>query len=482
MEYTPPGRMRTVEDFVERWHAIGDDLGADIELQGAAGPLGRSVELCGRRVGNRFAIHPMEGWDAAADGAPSEHTLRRWHNFGRSGAALIWGGEAFAVQEDGRANPGQLFLNPARDVTTDLEALRAQVIAGRDEMELAGEPYVLGLQLTHSGRFARPTAEGPAPRIVHHHPVLAARYGIDPELPLLTDIELDAIGENFVAAAKVAQRTGYDFVDVKCCHGYLLHELLGAHTRPGAYGGSFENRTRLFRRIVEAIGATCPGLEVACRVSICDLHPFAPDPKTRIGTVAGWDAHLPYRYGFGVDPSDPRRPDFEEPRRFLALLQELGIRMVNLSVGSPYYNPHVQRPATYPPSDGYLPPEDPLHGVAFHVRAVRACRGAAPDLITVGSGYSYLQEWLPQVAQYEVRKGHVDIVGLGRMVLSYPDFPADVLAGRPLRRKAICRTFSDCTTAPRHGLISGCYPLDDHYAALPEATRVADIKKKLRPS
>ena len=57
----------------------------------------------------------------------------------------------------------------------------------------------------------------------------------------------------------------------------------------------------------------------------------------------------------------------------------------------------------------------------------------------------------------------LDAVGLGRMVLAYPELPADVLQGRPLQRRRICRTFSDCTSAPRAGLVSGCYPLDPHY-------------------
>jgi hypothetical protein len=160
---------------------------------------------------------------------------------------------------------------------------------------------------------------------------------------------------------------------------------------------------------------------------------------------------------------------------------ELGIRLVNLSLGSPYYCPHLQRPAAYPPSDGYLPPEDPLASVARHIRAVRRCKAAIPELCFVGSAYSYLQEWLPNVAEYEVREGHVDFVGLGRMVLVYPDIARDVLLGRPIDRKRICRTFSDCTTAPRNGMLSGCFPLDPYYKDLPEAARLKAIKRGKEP-
>ena len=161
-----------------------------------------------------------------------------------------------------------------------------------------------------------------------------------------------------------------------------------------------------------------------------------------------------------------------------ALLRELGVTLVNLTVASPYWVPHLQRPAAYPPSDGYLPPRDPLYEVAEHLAVVRHCKQSFPDLTLVGSGYSYLQEWLPHVARHEVRQGHVDAVGLGRMVLSYPELPSDAMSGGPLSRKRICRTFSDCTTGPRNGLVSGCFPLDDVYAAHADAARLKEVKRK----
>jgi NADPH2 dehydrogenase len=175
---------------------------------------------------------------------------------------------------------------------------------------------------------------------------------------------------------------------------------------------------------------------------------------------------------------------------------ELGVKLLNLSAGSPYYNPHIQRPAAYPPSDGYQPPEDPLVGVARQIHVVRqvkkhlaTCRqrlaGELPDagempgapLAVIGSAYSYLQEYLPHVAQSVVRSGWVDLVGLGRMTLSYPNMLADAVGQGTLTPKLICRTFSDCTTAPRNGLISGCYPLDKYYSAKPEFQQLKEIKR-----
>jgi 2,4-dienoyl-CoA reductase-like NADH-dependent reductase (Old Yellow Enzyme family) len=189
---------------------------------------------------------------------------------------------------------------------------------------------------------------------------------------------------------------------------------------------------------------------------------------------------LPYRWGFGVNAENPIEPDLTEAARFLSLLRELGIRLVNISAGSPYYNPHVQRPTLFPPSDGYLPPEDPLVGVARQMNAAHALKQEFPDLLIIGTAYTYLQDFLPNVAQAAVREGWVDSVGLGRMVLAYPELPMRVLEGRALDRKRLCRTFSDCTTAPRNGLPSGCYPLDAHYKKSEMAVQLSEIKNRHR--
>jgi 2,4-dienoyl-CoA reductase-like NADH-dependent reductase (Old Yellow Enzyme family) len=218
------------------------------------------------------------------------------------------------------------------------------------------------------------------------------------------------------------------------------------------------------------------------RLSAFDLVPFRPDPERSVGRHLGpgvpdpFDAYLPYRYAFGADTRNPLAVDLEEAYRFLELLRELGIRFVNVSAGSPYYNPHIQRPAIYPPSDGYQPPEDPLIGVARQIAATRAIKERFPDFVIVGTAYSYLQEFLPHVAQHVVRSGGADFVGLGRMVLAYNDLPADVLERGELRTKQLCRTFSDCTTAPRNGLISGCFPLDPHYKQMPIRKELLRIK------
>ena len=441
-------------------------------------PLAAPFDVAGFRVGNRWCIHPMEGWDANRDGSPSELTLRRWRNFGASGAKLIWGGEAAAVRPDGRANPNQTLATA--DNRAGLAALIDELRqAHRERFDETGD-LLVGLQLTHSGRFARPNSKALEPRIAYHHPLLDEKFGIDPsdESMVWTDGQLETLIDEFVAAARLACDVGFQFVDVKACHGYLVHEFLSARTRPGRFGGDFDGRTRLLTTIVRRIRAEVPELLLGVRLSVFDTVPYVTCRD--IGSPMGYSHLLPYRFGFGVDPLDPLTMDLEEPLRLIGTLADLGVSMVNVSCGSPYYCPHLQRPAAFPPSDGYHPPQDPLIGVWRQIDAARQCKAAFPTLPIVGTGYSYLQDFLPCVAQGVVRAGWADFVGLGRMVLAYPELPADTLAGRTLARKRVCRTFSDCTTAPRNGLASGCYPLDPYYKQLPEAGELEAVKRQFR--
>jgi NADPH2 dehydrogenase len=469
--------LKTSEAFRRHLDAAAIPLAFDDALLSPSGsPLARPLEADGLRAGNRFCILPMEGWDGTADGHPTELTRRRWQNFGLSGAKLVWGGEAAAVRHDGRANPCQLVIGDA--TWESLAGLRDALVAAHESSfgKGAANDLVVGLQVTHSGRYARPNAwDRPEPLVAFAHPVLDRRF--PGGVRIMTDDELDRLAEDYVRAAVFAQRAGFQFVDVKHCHGYLGHEILAGHDRPGRYGGSLENRTRFLRTIVEGIRAEAPGLRVGVRFSAFDTVPFRKGESGR-GEPERGDAG--YTSAFGLLRGERLEDALAESRAFLRLLHGLGIRWACTSAGSPYYNPHLQRPALFPPSDGYLPPEDPLAGVARQVRATAILKRDFPDMVLVGSAYSYLQEWLPNVGQRVVREGEVDFVGLGRMVLSYPELPADVLAGRPLVRRKICRTFSDCTTAPRKGLPSGCYPLDPFYAARPEAERLKAVKEALR--
>jgi len=472
VNYRRVATLKTAEDLRQHLGDLGVALPFDEVVEAAPeGPLARPYRRGADVIGNRFAVLPMEGWDGTPEGRPTDLTRRRWRHFGQSGAKLIWGGEAVAVRHDGRANPHQLVLNEA--TVAEIAGLRETLVTAHREHFGRTDDLLIGLQLTHSGRFARPNDTArPEPRIAYRHPYLDSRFGVRDDTALLSDDDLARLTDDFLKAAGLARAAGFAFVDVKHCHGYLGHELLSAVTRPGRYGGSLENRTRFLRDIVAGLHARVPDLEIGVRISVFDFLPF---PLGADGTGVPFLA-ANYPYAFGGDGSG-LAIDLDEPSAFLGLLERLGITLVCTTAGSPYYNPHIQRPALFPPCDGYQPPEDPLVGVARQIAATAWLKARHPRLTIVGSAYSYLQEWLPHVAQRVLRDGGADFIGLGRMMLSYPDLPADVLAGRPVARKRLCRTFSDCTTAPRNGLVSGCYPLDPFYKERPERRRLDELKR-----
>jgi 2,4-dienoyl-CoA reductase-like NADH-dependent reductase (Old Yellow Enzyme family) len=423
-------RLQGTDEFLGRLDEL--DIALPFADPPAVDPLAEPLDVAGRRAANRFAILPMEGWDGTDDGRPSDLVRRRWSRFGSSGAGLVWGGEAFAVCADGRANPRQLCLGPSS--ADDLRELRS----------LLAPDQVAGLQLTHSGRWALTSRPGRGDLLLD-----ARRAG-----ERLRDDELDRLADEYAVAATIAASAGFDFADVKACHGYLQHELLGGP-------GPLEERAKWLRTTVERVRSAAPGLPIGVRLSVFDVVPFHPGPD-----------------GAGEPDADPATPFGFACSDVPALLELIDVDLVCITAGSPYYCPHVQRPAYFPPSDGYQPPNDPLVDVARLVTAAIDVADAVPRATVVASGLSYLQEWLPHVASALVRDHRIAAVGIGRLALSYPDLPADVLAGRSLDGRRLCRTFSDCTTAPRNGLVSGCWPLDEFYKSRPERVQLAAAKRK----
>jgi 2,4-dienoyl-CoA reductase-like NADH-dependent reductase (Old Yellow Enzyme family) len=476
-------------DGVEGFKKHVSELGLDLRIDDRIDPpsecsLYRPISWNGRQIGNRVAIQPMEGWDGTTSGGVTAPMIRRWERFGESGAKLIWGGEAMAVRPDGRANPNQLILN--RENAGAIEALRKSLVASHQRYHGNTDDLVIGFQLTHSGRFCRPNDKKRwEPRVAYRHPLLDPKFSVNSDSMVWTDTQLEELIGDYVKSAKLAYDAGANFVDIKSCHGYLLHEFLSAFSREGIYGGSYENRTRLLFSIIRGVKAEAPGLAIGVRISAFDSVPFQPNPDTAEAGKQGqgmpvpFAGLLPYFFGFGLNPNNPLESDLAETHRLLSDLESLGVTLINLSAGSPYYTPHLLRPAAYPPSDGYQPHEDPLISVARHLNSARELKRAHPGLLMVGSGYSYLQEFLPYVAQHYVREGFVDFVGMGRMVLSYPQQITDSIVNGASQRKLVCRTFSDCTTAPRNGLASGCYPLDEYYKRSEDARRLKEIKAAL---
>jgi NADPH2 dehydrogenase len=464
LRITQVRKLSTAEAFLAHLGGLAISLPFDeqVDPEGAlAAPLAIVDGSAGVLTApNRFAVLPMEGWDGTTDGRPTELVRRRWGRFGSSGCGLVWG-EATAVRPDGRANPNQLVIDDR--TVDDISSLRS----------LLAPTQVAGLQLTHSGRYSRPEGQ-PVPRTAHRHPLLDERVGAG-AADVLSDGELDELAQRYVEAAVLARQAGFSFVDIKHCHGYLLHELLSGYDRPGRYGGDLAGRTLFLRTVVDGIRSRTPDLAIAVRLSLFDLVPF----RAGADGVGVPDTESPYSLAFGGDGTG-LGVDLAETNQLLDLIEQLGIGLVGATAGSPYYNPHVQRPAYFPPTDGYEPPEDPLVGVARQVAATAEIAARHPRLAVVGAGYSYLQEWLPHVAQAVIASGGASMVGLGRMVLSYPALAADVLAGRPLQTRSVCRTFSDCTSAPRNGLVSGCFPLDPFYKEHPQRVDLTRAKKAAR--
>ncbi len=473
---TRVAQLKSATNFTNHLLAIEADLPFKEDLSAPnQSSLGQSFQLkSGQTIGNRFCILPMEGWDGTTDGLPTEHTKRRWHNFAISGAKLLWGCEAVAVCPEGRANPNQLMINEQNLYV--YKELHANLISDHQNKFGTTSDLLIGLQLTHSGRFAIPDSDRiRKPKTLYRHSILDEKFNIPEDHKPMTDAEIDQVVVYFVKAASLAKEAGFQFVDIKHCHGYLGHEFLSAKKRKGKYGGSLKNRMRFLTSIVEGIRATS-NIPVAVRLSAFDFVPYKKN-KANIGVPE--QVNHSYTEAFGGD-AQGTGIDLTEVFEMLSYFEELGIELVCITAGSPYYVPHIQRPAIFPPSDGYLPPEDPLVGVARQIQITHEIKQKFPNLTLVGSAYSYLQEWLPNVAEAVIDETMADFIGLGRMVLSYPEMPDDILKGKQLVRGTICRTFSDCTTAPRIGMISGCFPLDSYYKKMPEATKLKEFKKNSR--
>lgn len=412
-------------------------LGVDIQLQPEILTSLTPVVIGGRTIANRLAIHPMEGCDGTLEGAPDELTFRRWGRFASGGAKLLWG-EAIAIDADVRANPRQLLLSEK-----NLLPLEKLIAFARKEHGPGVGQSLMGLQLTHSGRWSYPT-----PVVLFHDPALRNNGRI------ITDDEIERLQDRYVAAALRARDIGVDFVDIKQCHRYLLSELLAAKTRPGKYGGSLENRTRFVRELLARLAGEAPGLMLASRMNFFDGVPYAKDPDTGIGRP--------------VPGPTENYLELDEALEALRMFRDAGLQLVNVTAGCPYFNPHIGRPADREPPDGYGAPEPGLAGVARHFALAEAAQRACPDLPVIGTGYSYLRHFALEAGEANLRAGKVSLVGLGRGALAYPDFARDVTMDK---RKA-CISVSYCTALMRAKgnelgqYATGCVPRDPVYAKL----------------
>jgi 2,4-dienoyl-CoA reductase-like NADH-dependent reductase (Old Yellow Enzyme family) len=427
-------------------------LGLDIPISDDISILFSHVVVARKVLPNRLAVMPMEGADGDSSGRPTDLTLRRYKRYAEGGASLIWF-EATAVTPAGRSNPHQLWINPeSRDGFKRLvkeTRLAAHRKFGHDHN------IILILQLTHSGRFAKPEGR-PAAVIAQRSPLLDTRQGLSPEYPLISDADLDVLQYDYVAAAGLAREAGFDGVDVKACHGYLISELLAAFTRPDSrYGGSFENRTRFLVETSERIKERVKGIFVTGRLSLYDA--------------------IPYPHGFGVNQSDPAEPDLSEPVRLIKKLREVDFPVLAVSLGVPAYQSHFGRPFDKPLIGQKLPDERPLLGVSRWLRLTAEIQKIFPTLPVVGSGYSWLRHLFPYVAAAVVENEKASLIGLGRESLAYPDWVNALAADGCLDARRVCVCCSKCSQMLRAGCPVGCavHDADSYQAHYREARKRA---------
>jgi len=425
-------RFKTMQALLSK----GQELGLDIPVENDISILARRVRIGRKETPNALAVHPMEGCDGTADGKPDVLSTRRYVRFARGGAGLLWF-EATAIAPEARANPRQLLLTPEN--AREFAALRGQALAAGREANGADYRPFTTIQLAHSGRYSRPV-DRPAPILAHHDGVLDQVHKLPKDYALISDEALDELQGRYVQAARLARDCGFDGVDIKSCHRYLISELLAAHTRPGRYGGSFENRTRFLLDVVRRIRQETPELEITIRLNIYDGHP--------------------YPWGWGVSREDPSVPDLAEPLRLVGLLKQEGVSLINVTAGNPYYTPHINRPFDTNVSGGYIPTEHPLVGVMRLIDLARQVKEAHPEIAVVGTGYSWLRQYMGQVAAAVISRGWADLVGLGRGAFAYPNFARDLLGQGKMDSRSCCITCSRCTQIMRDGGRSGCVPLD----------------------
>ena len=438
-------RLRDIGDLRQ----LNKQLGTNVEAIEDVSILSESVKVGKLVIPNSLAVHPMEGCDGDSEGRPGKLTLRRYERFAAGGAGLIWA-EATAVVPEGRANPRQLWIHE-KNKQSFAVMVKMMRQAAAESMGSDHKPVIV-LQLTHSGRYSKPEGKS-HPIIAQRDPYrdpLAPQPKPDPnrkskipdDWPLVTDEYLDKLQEAYVEAARIAFEVGFDAVDIKSCHGYLINELFGCRGRKGKYGGSFENRTKFPLQVIDKIhNELGEDAAVTMRLGIYDA--------------------IPYPFGWAVDENDYTKPDLSEPKKLIELLRQRGLQLINVTIANPYYNPHVGRPFNEPIVGGYEEPEHPLVGVDRLVNLTGEIQTQFPNIALVGTGYSWLRTLFANVAAANKTNGLTTLVGAGRMAFAYPDFAKDIINNGRMYSEKVCVSCSACTQIMRDSGTTGCVVRDN---------------------
>jgi len=425
------------------------DLGIDLPWSDSVDSLLQPAVINGIPVPNRLTVQPMEGFDSDDNGTPGELAFRRYGRYAAGGNGMIWF-EACSVLPDGRSNPHQMMITAGnvheyKRLTDHIRATAAETF-GKDH-----RPFLV-LQLTHSGRYSKPGGDF-QPKIFSDNPYLsdpAVRAGLSAGPQLTTDnrqqlfysdSDIDSIKAAYIEGLALAEQAGFDAVDIKACHGYLLHEMLFAYDRTDSrYGGSYENRTRFLREVL-----TIPSKIIkAVRLSAFDL--------------------IPHPYGFGMNPDGSSEIDLTEVKNLILEFSPI-VPLWNISAGVPRHNAHIGRPFDRGVFNALPPEEHPLTGVTRLITITGELQRAFPDLFFVGSGYSWLRQFYPNIGAGAVNQKKVSFIGLGRSSFAYPDSPKDLMQMGILDPKKVCVSCSKCTEFMRLGVTTGCAVRDSRYKA-----------------
>lgn len=417
---------------LEELQAKAKELGLDLPFAKDTKVLAEPVTFDNVTVANRLGIAPMEGADSLEDGSPSDYTTRRYVKEAIGGSAVIWF-EAISIVEEGRSSKTQLLLT--KDNLENYKKFTEEIKeAGRKANGYT--PYLI-MQANHSGRYSNPNNK-PAPMIAYRHSELE-QYRAADDSCIVTDDYLKGLEEKFGEAAALAKEAGFDAVDIKSCHGYLLAELSSAYTRLGEYGGSYENRTRLLKNAIRA-------------AKVYEDDTFMV--TSRLGIYDGYA----YPYGFGVREGTGLTPDFTEPIRLVRELRdEMGLTMVNLTMGNPYATTHVTRPYD---AGKYVPDEHPLVGIDRMIHGIGTVKKAVDKITIYASAPTYLRAYADLFTAGAVEQGLCDGMLFGRMAFADPDFANEIIKTGRINPKRVCMTCGKCGDLIRAHKPTGCVVRD----------------------
>jgi 2,4-dienoyl-CoA reductase (NADPH2) len=431
-------RFKSKDELILKAGELGYELPFSFEMS----PLLNPVVIGGFQIPNRFVVQPMEGYDSLRDGSPSSLTRRRYLRYAEGGSGIIWF-EAVAVSSDGRSNPNQLWINK-----DSLQSFSSLVTDSKHAANKSGSKPLFVIQLTHSGRYSKP--EGKAKPLV-----AALNPALDKITPyILSDDDLKRIQDQYVIAAKLASDCGFDAIDIKACHGYLIVELLSAKFRENSiYGGPTPlKRFHFMLETIDRIKDEVPNMLITTRLNISDC----------------------YSGGFGVDKNN--QPDFSEPLMLVEELIKKGIKLLNISMGSPYFNPHVTRPYDTPVPGKQVPEEHPLNGVLRMINGTSFFQKRYPEIFFVGSAYSWLRHFALNVGAAVIKNGDASFIGFGRNSFAYPSMPSDLIKNGKADLSKFCITCSGCTRLISNLRPGGCVIRDKEIYGTELKKLIADGK------